>query len=106
MQMTPPDGWPDPKIRYMSHLEFTSERVHRSVKRQCRIAKFFNALSDSAEWLGELYGNEINKAHSRHIRIEYINEKIGHGVFANQDLPTGCFIGLYTGGCSSQKFIF
>ena len=67
------------------------------MKLQCRIAKYFNYLSERAEWLGELYTDEIKNAHIAHIHIQYINEYIGHGVFANQHLPVGSFVGIYTG---------
>lgn len=97
MQMIPPENWPDPKIQYLNRLKFKSERVYRSIKRQCRIAKYFNSLSERTEWLGELYANEIKNAQKAHIEIQYVNEEIGYGVFASKNLPAGCFVGMYTG---------
>lgn len=92
-----PESWPDPNIEYLSRPEFTSKRIYHSIKRQCRIATYFDVLSVRAEWLGELYVNEIKNAHIADICIQHINDNIGHGVFANQHMPAGDFVGIYTG---------
>ena len=98
-----PSDWPEPNVTYLNHLEFTSERIYRSIKRQCRIAKYFNSLNERAEWLGELYSNVIEKADRTHIQIQHINNKIGYGLFASKHLPVGSFIGVYTGVVRSRR---
>ena len=95
--MVTPENWPNNNVKYVNHLEFTSKFIRQFIKKQSRIARRLNLINERADWLGGLYAYEIENTYIGNIGIQYINETIGYGVFATQDLSEGYFVGIYTG---------
>lgn len=55
---------------------------------------FFNK---ERRWLGKLHADKIRSGHTASVRVAFVDEEIGHGLFAATDLPAHTFVGTYTG---------
>lgn len=80
-------------MHYLPHLAFSSEKVYRKVCRECAKAP----VSSRAPWLGEKYRAQIETAFIAPVKISYVSEEMGWGLFALEPLNPGDFIGEYTG---------
>lgn len=80
-------------VEYTNHLVFDSPDLERKV--QNKLARRF--LSQREKWLGCFYAKNILLGCSVHLTIAWINQRVGYGVFANQEVTKNACIGEYTG---------
>lgn len=85
------------KIEYFDSLFFASYQELKETINQCPF-KYHHGLSETKyERLGREYEEEINHGVTANLRIQWIDNTIGFGVFADENLEEGSFIGEYTG---------
>lgn len=83
-------------VRYLSHLKFADYDLLKEAIRNCPlILRTFIGKENRA--LGIKYGQEIADGYVADTTIKWIDRSIGYGLFLNESLPEGAFIGEYTG---------
>lgn len=84
-------------VEFLSALEFKDASILQRIQRRCRRAEKQGDFEIRQKWLGTFYAKEIASGYSPDLTICWINEKVGYGVIANQDIPAEGYIGEYTG---------
>jgi uncharacterized protein len=84
-------------IRYLSHYRFANYDVLKEVIRNCPWILKGSFLGKENRQLGETYQKETDAGYIAKVSINWINKKIGFGLFANEDLAIDTYIGEYTG---------
>lgn len=88
---------PDLEFVYLPQIAFESEEGRRDVWAR-GVAKLERGeVGEEALLLGAKYRKEIEADYAPCVSVRFINEQVGHGAFAEEDLKKGCFIGEYTG---------
>lgn len=82
---------------WISAIEFYSEKVANRVKKLCEKGLKKGWFDTRKKWLGVFYSKEIEKGLHPNLVIKWVDEQVGYGVFAVQDIRVGTFIGEYTG---------
>lgn len=83
-------------IRYLPYLRITNYGALQEVVRQCPWI-LRTCIGKDNRVLAEKYKTELNNGYVANTIIKWIDEKIGYGLFLNQDLPAGAYVGEYTG---------
>lgn len=83
-------------VRYLSHLKFSDYDQLKEVINQCPFMLRTWIGNENRE-LGEKYRQQLVEGFIADVTIKWIDDEMGYGVFANQDLPEGTYIGEYTG---------
>lgn len=84
-------------IKYLSHLHFKNYGSLKEISNNCPWILKSSCLGKENRKLGMDFQNEINAGYVADLSICWIDDFIGYGVFANQDIPAGSYIGEYTG---------
>jgi len=56
-----------------------------------------NLVSPQALELGQKYFNKIDAAYIPHVSVRWISDKVGYGLFAEEEISEGNYVGEYTG---------
>ena len=54
-------------------------------------------VSKDSQEMGKRWINRIEDAYIPNVSIRFLNERLGHGLFSEENLDAGCFVGEYTG---------
>lgn len=84
-------------VTYARHLAFPSKKVYRLVRELCKEAFDKGAISKRAEWLGVVFRNQIDTGGVKQVSIRWIGDRMGFGLFAEEEIPKGEMVGEYTG---------
>lgn len=84
-------------ITYARHLVFPSKKVYQLVRELCKEAFEQGAISKRAEWLGVVFRNQIDTGGVKQVSIRWIGDRMGFGLYAEENIPKGEMIGEYTG---------
>jgi uncharacterized protein len=90
-------------LTWLDALEFPSERHFKKVLKKSKQAMKKQELSVKEKWLSVRFQREISTSSLPPISIRYIDERLGYGVFAEEDLPAGSYIGEYTGSIRKRR---
>ena len=85
-------------ITYARHLVFPSKQIYHIIKEECK--KLFDSgkVETSAEWMGVIYRNQIDTGNVlNNVSIQWVDNDVGFGLFAEKTIPEGTLIGEYTG---------
>ncbi|MEC7839831.1 MAG: SET domain-containing protein-lysine N-methyltransferase [Chlamydiota bacterium] len=93
-------------LQYLYHLSFKDKAVYEKIKRLCKRGIQNNTISKRAEWLGIRYRREILHGIVNDVYIQWINNQMGFGLFANTFLNKWDFIGEYTGVIRPCTYFF
>ena len=88
------------EIRYLTKI---STQGCYFLKEQTKKYMLCSDDSQRARWLGALHRQKVVEGYIAPICIQWINEQIGFGVVASQDLPSAYFIGNYAGRVKRRK---
>ncbi len=88
-------------MQWTPNLLFVDEGLLERSKELVRRAK--NQLTLRQKWLGIHFHREIQEGFVPEVSIEWINERIGFGVFARCSFPAGAYLGEYTGLVRPRK---
>jgi hypothetical protein len=84
-------------IKYLSHLHFRDYNSLKEISDNCPWVLKSSCLGEENRKLGRDFQREINAGYVADLTISWIDDFIGYGVFANQEIPAGSYIGEYTG---------
>jgi uncharacterized protein len=84
-------------VTYLPALEFEDLPTLEAVRKKCARAVEKGTVGRQSRWLGVLHAEEIRNNFVADVSIRWIDETFGYGLFAEQDLSTGQYIGEYTG---------
>jgi hypothetical protein len=82
---------------YLSELEFKDEKTRQRILKQCFHASKNGYIDADRKWLGALYSREIRNHHIANVSIRWIDETLGYGLFAEEEIKAWEYIGEYTG---------
>lgn len=91
------------QISYTKKLIFFSERYFQKIIHQSKKAISKKQLSLKEKWLGTHFKREIDLGYEPKISIRWINDILGYGIFAEEDIFPGSYIGEYTGLVRKRK---
>ncbi len=90
-------------VEYLPHMEFESANTLRRVIDQYpQFLRNEGAVASRSRWLGEYHGANIAKGCIANVVIRWVDDDIGLGVFAMENLKSHVFIGEYTGIVKSR----
>lgn len=85
-----------PQKLFYSEKPYT--QLHKGgLKPQEITAEFIRKLCPTLTWMESFKGSDINPSTLKPLVLSFINEKVGHGVFATRNYKDGDIICLYTG---------
>jgi len=84
-------------VHYLSHLKFPSYSHFKEVIKNCPLIIKNRFLGQENHLLGEEFIEKISQGFLADVTIRWIDHDIGYGLFANDDLSEGAYIGEYTG---------
>lgn len=90
-------------IKWLPQLEFLKDSYQSRVSRRTKKALRKDLFAVKQKWLGTFFSQEIQKGSHPDLLISWVSERIGYGVFANEDLGKGVYIGEYTGIVRKRK---
>jgi hypothetical protein len=83
-------------VRYLPFLKFADYALLKEVIKECPLI-LRSPLGKENRELGEKYRKEITDGYVVDSTIKWIDPEMGYGLFTNQDLPEGAYVGEYTG---------
>lgn len=90
-----------PDLEYLSHPVFESYEALEEV--MAWTAKVKESISPSRIWMGIYYDREIEQGLYPSLAVRRIDQEIGFGVFAQERIASGIFLGEYTGLVRRKK---
>lgn len=90
-------------IQWLKHLQFQDERLLSHVNRHLERQINKRAFTIRENWLGIHFQKEIQEPSVPPILVRWIDDRMGYGVFATEDLPINFYIGEYTGMVRKRK---
>ena len=85
------------QLRYVKSLDFPTDQIIEKVLKQSKKAMKRKELSIRERWLGIHFQKEISEDYEPNFSIRWIDEVLGYGAFAEDDIAAGAYIGEYTG---------
>ena len=82
---------------WVERLEFQTDAIIEKVLKKSKQSIKKKELSIREKWLGIHFQKEVSDGYMPKISIRWIDEVLGYGVFAEEDIPLGAYIGEYTG---------
>lgn len=93
-------------IIYCPKLIFRSYWTYLSITSRCQLMKRRGWIDHERFFLGALNLNALTNSYCAPMDIRWIDDEIGYGAFAAEDLETHAFIGEYTGLIYEKGLIF
>jgi len=84
-------------VGYTGELVFAGERTYQDVSKDCAAAMRIGRITPEMKWLGAYHAVKLRNQWVANVSIRWIDEAIGHGLFAEQEIEEGELIGEYTG---------
>ncbi len=93
-------------IKYLHHLEFDSKETCERLKKLCSDGVAKGTIKKRAEWLGLRYRREVLWGEVADVVIQWVNDRMGFGLFANDDIKRLDYIGEYVGVVRPCTYFF
>lgn len=84
-------------VQYLPTVAFDHLSDFNRVMETVDKAKKGDLIPTEKIWLGIYFDKEISEGLHPKVSIRFVNEKVGYGVFAEQDIPSCSFVGEYAG---------
>lgn len=84
-------------VKYRRHLTFADYAFFQQVLKNCPWTLQSSVLGADNRALSLQYQLELASGAVADVTIQWIDDILGYGLFANQDFPTGTYIGEFTG---------
>ncbi len=91
------------QMQWLNSLKFFSYTIASKVVHQSKKAMRKKELNVRERWLGVRFQQEISQDFLPNVSIRWLDEKIGYGVFAEEDFSPGAYMGEYTGIVRKRK---
>ena len=82
---------------WLERLEFQTDAILEKVIKKSKQAVKKKELSIREKWLGVRFQKEVFDGYLPKVNIQWIDEVFGYGVYADEDIPLGAYIGEYIG---------
>ncbi len=92
------------QIKFQPNLAFHADKVLKKAEKLSLRAERREELDRKQKWLGVLFAPEIEQGREVDALIQWIDSKMGYGVFATKDLPPFTYVGEYTGEVRKRKW--
>ena len=73
------------KMKYLSSIQFIDRKTQDRIEKRCAKALTKGWITPRQKWLGHYYGDGIRGTLPLDLRIDWIDEKIGYGVWTNRE---------------------
>jgi len=97
---------PDLSFQYLPGIDFQSDEERQDILTRGLEELRKGNVSVISQQLGEKYRKKIESDFMPKVSIRWINERIGHGVFAEENLKANRFLGEYAGVVRKSIQIF
>jgi len=84
-------------FQWLSHLQFSSVGIATTALFRSALAMKRKELSRRERWLGVRFEKDILSGAAPPIYLKWMDSIIGYGAFASRKIPSGTYIGEYTG---------
>ena len=84
-------------FKFLPSLSFESPSAKKEIQARGLAKLKNNQVSPESQALGEKFIPQIEASHLPNVSIRWIDDRIGYGLFAQEDLPTNTYAGEYTG---------
>ncbi|MBT3393518.1 MAG: SET domain-containing protein-lysine N-methyltransferase [Waddliaceae bacterium] len=84
-------------VEYIKHIEFHDEKIRKKVMKSYPKFLASGTIAKNAKWQGTMFSEDLRKGAVADICIRWINDAVGFGVYAENDIAAGDYIGEYTG---------
>ncbi len=91
------------QIAYVPQLDFTKIAYFRRLANKTARFRKKNFLDEEQLWLGAYFEKEVLEAPLPPVRLRWIDELVGWGIFAERDLQPLEYIGEYAGRVRRKK---
>src|SRR5262245_55924190 len=91
---------------YLPALEFADDRTYRRILKECEYSLRKGGITGEMKWLGTFYAEHIREHVVADMSIRWIDDTLGYGLFAEQDIEAGDYIGEYTGVVRRRNILF
>lgn len=85
------------QVRYAPGLEYSAKCVQKKLEKRYLRALKKGWITSRQKWLGYYYARGLNGEIPLDLTIQWMNAQIGYGVFTNQEIPAGTYLGEYGG---------
>ncbi|MBS0622366.1 MAG: SET domain-containing protein-lysine N-methyltransferase [Verrucomicrobia bacterium] len=84
-------------MRYLRNLEILDPKVEKFARRCVVKGRKRGFFSCERLFLAQLYGHKILAGDVADVEVRFIDDEIGHGLFAARPFPPLTYLGVYTG---------
>ena len=93
-------------LTYCKHLVFSSRKEYEALKNEIHRSFKQGTLTKESEWFGFQYRTQVLEGKVSDVSIRWINNRIGFGLFAEEELLPGKLIGEYVGLIKKVSLFF
>jgi len=90
-------------LTFLHQPVFESDEIFHEIVKQTKKTKAENGISTEKIWMGVYFDKELQKGIHPKVSIQFIDEKVGFGVFAQQKIAPCSFVGEYAGVIKERK---
>lgn len=91
-------------VRFLPQLECADAKIRKKIEARHKRALAKEWITPRQKWLGHYHAKGIRGELPIDLTIAWIDATIGYGVFTNRAIPTGSFVGEYTGLLRKRRF--
>lgn len=84
-------------FKCLQKIDFETDADRQNIQKRGLFQLKNNGVSQQAQKLGVQFFDEIENSFLPNISVRYINERLGYGVFAEENLMIESYVGEYTG---------
>jgi len=85
------------KFHYLPSIAFATPAEQEDIQQRGLEKWKNNGVSKESQKLGHRFMKEIEAFYLPDVSIRYLNEKLGYGLFSEETLDVGCYVGEYAG---------
>ncbi len=82
---------------FLSQIAFESEQEQEEIRLRGLAKLERGEMTPKSLKLGQEFKNKITAAYIPHVSVQKIDDEVGYGLFAEEELAPGCYAGEYTG---------
>lgn len=82
---------------YVHQIAFENDEDHQEIHRRGLEKYEQGDVSAKALELGEKYIDKILEGYIPEVSVRFVGDKVGYGLFAEENIPKGGYVGEYTG---------
>lgn len=96
-ELTPQQLGDELLFEYLPYMDFEDYNTLQDVHEGCDYANNNGFMHVERIWLGHTYDEDLEANRHADVSVRWINEELGHGLFAEQALKRFDYVGYYTG---------